>query len=115
MNQFTKEAEIFGRYLLDGKTPNEKSISLYETAMQIRPITIESEEKILRFILKNPSTIGMVDSAFAFSKRKVLCEEKFYLCLPFWRHNRLMLNFSFHRKENGVTLYIFYGSDFVPY
>lgn len=45
MNQFTKEAEIFGRYLLDGKTPNEKSISLYETAMQIRPITIESEEK----------------------------------------------------------------------
>lgn len=76
MNQFTKEAKIFGRYLLDGQTPNEKSISLYETAMQIRPITIESEEKILRFILKNPSTIGMVDSAFAFSKKKSAVRRK---------------------------------------
>ena len=49
---FKKEAEIFGRYLLSGKSPNSKSISLYINAMHLRPASaIGRDEKILKFIL----------------------------------------------------------------
>ncbi|MDQ3109362.1 MAG: hypothetical protein M3R17_05665 [Bacteroidota bacterium] len=68
---YQKEAEIFGRYLLGGKFPNSKSISLYISAMELRPVVpLGRDKKIMKFILKNPRSIGMFDSALAFSKRK---------------------------------------------
>ena len=74
---YRKEAETFGRYLLDGKIPNEKSISLYIEAMHIRPAAaIGRDKKILAFILKNPRCIGMIDSALAFSKKKSIVRRK---------------------------------------
>lgn len=77
MNPFTKEAEFFGRYLLGGKKPNAKSISLYENAMQLRPANaIGRDEKILSFVLKNKWSIGMIDGALAFSKKKSIVRRK---------------------------------------
>ena len=74
---FSKEAEIFGRYLLGGKNPNAKSISLYNSAMNLRPANaIGRDEKILKFILKNPRSIGMIDGALAFSKKKSIVRRK---------------------------------------
>ncbi len=71
MNNFKQEAEIFGRYLLGGKIPNTKSISLYVSSMNLRPAdAIGKDEKILKFILKNQRMIGMIDGALAFSKKK---------------------------------------------
>jgi hypothetical protein len=77
MNNYKQEAEIFGRYLLGGKTPDEKSISLYVHAMHLRPASpIGKDEKVLKFILKNPRTIGMIDGALAFSKKKSVIRRK---------------------------------------
>lgn len=74
---FKKEAEVFGRYLLGGKSPNAKSISLYIEAMTLRPASaIGRDEKILRFVLKNPRVIGMIDGALAFSKKKSIVRRK---------------------------------------
>jgi hypothetical protein len=74
---FKKEAEVFGRYLLGGKSPNSKSISLYISAMTLRPASaIGRDEKILEFILKNPRSIGMIDGALAFSKKKSIVRRK---------------------------------------
>jgi hypothetical protein len=74
---YREEAEIFGRYLLSGKTPNAKSISLYISAMNLRPASaIGRDEKILKFILKNPRSIGMIDGALAFSKKKSIVRRK---------------------------------------
>ncbi|MEO5643830.1 MAG: hypothetical protein ABIQ40_00910 [Bacteroidia bacterium] len=76
-DSFQKEAEIFGRYLLGGKNPNAKSISLYTEAMKLRPAeVIGSDKKILVFILKNNWSIGMIDSALAFSKGKSVIRRK---------------------------------------
>ncbi|HET6993018.1 MAG TPA: hypothetical protein VFJ43_16920 [Bacteroidia bacterium] len=77
MDPFITEAEVFGRYLLGGKNPNAKSISLYVSAMNIRPANaIGRDVKILNFILKNPRTIGMIDGALAFSPKGVLGTKK---------------------------------------
>jgi hypothetical protein len=74
---FKKEAEVFGRYLLGGKSPNSKSISLYISAMNLRPAAaIGRDEKILRFVLKNRWSIGMIDGALAFSKKKSIVRRK---------------------------------------
>lgn len=74
---FKREAEIFGKYLLDGKTPDAKSISLYVDAMNLRPVAaLGKDEKILQFILRNPHCIGMIDGALAFSKKKSIVRRK---------------------------------------
>lgn len=74
---YQKEAEVFGRYLLGGRSPNSKSISLYISAMNLRPAAaIGRDEKILKFILKNPWSIGMIDGALAFSKKKSIVRRK---------------------------------------
>jgi hypothetical protein len=75
-NDFKLEAEIFGNYLL-GKVPDEKSILLYVEAMHLRPApAMGKDKKILEFILKRPRSIGMIDSALAFSKRKSVVRRK---------------------------------------
>ena len=72
-----REAEIFGRYLLGGKTPNEKSIALYVEAMTQRPVLpIGRDVSLLKFLLKHPSTIGMIDGALAFSKKRSIIRRK---------------------------------------
>ena len=74
---FKREAEVFGRYLLGGRSPNPKSISLYISAMTLRPASaIGRDEKILKFVLKNPRSIGMIDGALAFSKKKSIVRRK---------------------------------------
>ncbi len=71
-----KEAETLGRYLL-GKHPDEKSISLYCEAMAAKPVTLNArEEKLFRFLLRNPWSAGMIDSALAFSPDKSAVRRK---------------------------------------
>ena len=77
MSDSRKEAEVFGRYLLGGKSPSERAIALYVEAMMIRPAKpLGRDEKILRFILNNPSFTGLFDSAQAFSKKKSILRRK---------------------------------------
>lgn len=68
MNGLAKEAETFGRYLLSGKRPSAKSVSLYLSANEKKTVHLSAkEEKILAFMLRNRRTIGMIDGALAFS------------------------------------------------
>lgn len=61
------EAKIFGKYLLGGKMPNEQSVSLYQKAMQLKPVQLtEKETKLLQFILRNPRSASLIDSALGF-------------------------------------------------
>jgi hypothetical protein len=76
-DDFKLEAEIFGRYLLGGKNPNAKSISLYVNAMTTRRAEpLGKDAKVLNFILKNKWAIGMIDGAEAFSKKKSVVRRK---------------------------------------
>ncbi len=105
-----KEAEIFGRYLLNGKIPNQKSISLYEDAMRLRPAqAIGRDEKILKFILKNPFFIGIIDSALAFSKKKSVIRRKIlFMSAILETQPEYTELFLPQEKKWGYNLYIFY-------
>lgn len=83
------EAITFGKYLLSGETPDEKSISLYEAAHAHRSIAIpENEKKLFRFALKNRWAIGAIDGALAFKnpghviRRKLLVMSAVLECRP---------------------------------
>lgn len=68
MNGLAKEAEIFGRYLLSGTMPSAKTVSLYVSANEQKPVRLSAEEeKILAFMVRNHRTIGMIDGALAFT------------------------------------------------
>lgn len=75
------EAEIFGKYLL-GKVPNEKSIALYEKAMEeLRISPVRNEERLLRFMLKNPGSVKWIDSALAmFRKESQIRKRMLVMC-----------------------------------
>ena len=75
-NDFRKEAETLCRYLL-GKRPDEKSISLYCEAMSVKPVLLNArEEKLFRFLVRNPWSAGMIDSALAFSRKRSALRRK---------------------------------------
>lgn len=83
------EAITFGKYLLSGETPDEKSISLYETAHAHRSIAIpENEKKLLGFALRNRWALGAIDGALAFKnpdhviRRKLLVMSAVLECRP---------------------------------
>lgn len=83
------EALIFGKYLLSGKVPDEKSISLYEKAHEHKPIAVpDAEKKLLQFALRNRWALGAIDGALAFKnpdhviRRKLLVMSAVLECRP---------------------------------
>jgi hypothetical protein len=80
VNFHEQEAIILGTYLLDGKRPNAQSISLYVQASEMRPIVLsEREEKIRRFILRNPRSTGLMDSALSFQGKSGIRKKILYM------------------------------------
>ena len=76
-----REANIFGRYILK-KQPNDYCIFLYEQAMQRLNISLDSKEKrILKFILKNIWSIGMIDASLAMFDRNSQIRKKIFVML----------------------------------
>ena len=64
------EAEVFGKYLL-GEIPNQKCILLYENAMNKLNISLnKNEEKLLRFIIRNPNSVKWIDSGLAMFRKE---------------------------------------------
>ena len=111
MSEISKrEAEIFGRYLLGGKSPNSKSISLYISAMNLRPASaIGRDEKILKFVLKNPRSIGMIDGALAFSKKKSIVRRKILFMSAILETQPEYAELFLPQKRNGFyNIYIFW-------
>lgn len=83
------EAITFGKYLLSGKSPDEKSIALYEAAHVHRPIEVpDTERKLLAFALRNRWALGAIDGALAFKnpdhviRRKLLVMSAILECRP---------------------------------
>jgi len=84
-----EEAITFGKYLLSGETPDEKSIALYEAAHRHRKIEVSAgEKKLFEFVLRNRWAMGAVDGALAFKnpdhviRRKLLVMSAVLECRP---------------------------------
>ncbi|HEU4716709.1 MAG TPA: hypothetical protein VFU15_02705 [Bacteroidia bacterium] len=86
-----KEALVLGKYLLGGKIPDEKSVSLYVAAHQKKPVSLDArEEKIFAFLLRHPRCCGVIDSALAVSnphggiRRKIMYMSAILEARPAW-------------------------------
>lgn len=84
-----EEAITFGKYLLSGETPDDKSTALYEAAHQHRKIEVPAaEKKLFEFALRNRWAIGAIDGALAFKnpehviRRKLLVMSAVLECRP---------------------------------
>ena len=84
-----QEAIVFGKYLLHGEIPDEKSVALYEAAHKHRNIEVkESEKKLLGFALRNRWALGAIDGALAFKnpdhviRKKLLVMSAVLECRP---------------------------------
>lgn len=84
-----EEAMIFGKYLLSGEIPDEKSMALYEQAHEQKRIAIpEDEERLFEFALRNQWALGAIDGALAFKnpdhviRRKLLVMSAVLECRP---------------------------------
>lgn len=112
MNQneiFKKEAGLFGTYLLK-KNPDESSIVLYVSAMNILPFPLsKKEERILNFIYKNHWSIPFIDSGLALISPKSLVRKKIFTMLAILEsspvYSRLFLPRGF---SPFYPLYIFF-------
>ena len=63
------EGEILACYVLSGRTPTQQVLSLYEQALQHRPITSTSQElRLHQKVLKYPFLLPYVDGALALGK-----------------------------------------------
>lgn len=84
MNQndiLKKEAYLFGRYLLK-KDPDEKSIALYTSAMNILPFSLShKEERMLNFMYKNSWAVPLIDAGLAILNPKSLVRKKIFTML----------------------------------
>lgn len=76
----TQEAELVGRYLLNGKSPDAFSKAQYAAALQLRSDAgTTREQKQVAFAFRHPWGIGALDSALAFLQPNHLLRRKLLL------------------------------------
>lgn len=75
-----QEAITFGKYLLSGETPDEKSIALYEAAHGYKNLSVPAgEEKLFSFAVRNRWALGAIDGALAFKNPDHIVRRKLLL------------------------------------
>jgi hypothetical protein len=77
-SSWRKEAIAFSRYIV-GEEPDEQSIALYIAAQQKLNIPISPKESNkIRFIVRFPGTMGMIDGALALLNPEHPVRKKLY-------------------------------------
>ena len=99
------EAEIFGKYLI-GQKPDELSIGLYERAMtKMSWSTNRKEEKLLRFVLKNNWSLGMIDSGLALFRKNSVIRTKIFILFAILEASPLYSDKFLPRKRSSFYLF----------
>jgi len=79
--QLSLEAEIFGAYFLK-KKPTAFVIDLYKEANEkLNIVSDAKDDRILKFMLRNSWSVGMVDSGLVFIKPKSEVRHKMFIML----------------------------------
>ena len=80
VDQMKQEAITFGKYLLSGEMPDEKSIALYEAAHEHKKLDVPAnEQKLFSFALRNRWALGAIDGALAFKNPDHIVRRKLLL------------------------------------
>lgn len=75
-----QEAITFGKYLLSGEMPDEKSIALYEEAHAHKNLSVPAgEQKLFSFAVRNRWALGAIDGALAFKNPDHIVRRKLLL------------------------------------
>jgi len=79
--ELTAEAKAFGRYLL-GEEVNARAVTLYLAAHDQTQFESDAQDqRILKFMLRYPSLIGVIDAGLAIRKNKSCVRKKLYYML----------------------------------
>jgi|ERR1035437_2412203 hypothetical protein len=104
--QLSLEAEIFGAYFLK-KKPTAFVIDLYKEANEKLKIVLDKkEERILKFILRNRWSVGMIDSGLVFINPKSEVRHKMFIMLAILECQPDYTNLFF--TKNQPKTYFFY-------
>ncbi len=79
VNTCEQEARVFFNYLLKSNSPPDL-VSLYCKACAHYAFDINAkDERILKYVLKNPATISCIDAALGFSGKNSVLRKKLHL------------------------------------
>lgn len=79
--ELTAEAKAFGRYLL-GREVNARAVTLYLAAHDQTQFESDAQDRrLLKFMLRHPALIGVIDAGLAIRKNKCCVRKKLYYML----------------------------------
>ena len=79
--ELTAEAKAIGKYLL-GEEVNARAVTLYLAAHDQTQFESDAQDRrILKFVLRYPSLIGVIDAGLAIRKNKSCVRKKLYYML----------------------------------
>lgn len=79
--ELTAEAKAFGRYLL-GREVNARAVTLYLAAHDQTQFESDAQDRrLLKFMLRHPALIGVIDAGLAIRKNKSCVRKKLYYML----------------------------------
>ena len=100
------EVELFGKYLI-GQKPDSFSVELYERAMNKMNLNSDrKEEKLLRFVLKNEWSLGMIDSGLALFKRNSVIRTKIFILFSILEASPLYSDKFLPRKRSPLYFFV---------
>jgi len=108
--QLTKEAQVFTKYLV-GKEVDSLSVELYIKANEKLNISLTDEEnKRLRFMLRNPIMIGMVDGALSLRNPNSGIRKKIYLMLAILESHFAYADYFLPQERKGSYIFSIIGT-----
>lgn len=79
--ELTAEAKAFGNYLV-GEEVNARAVGLYLAAHEQAPFESDAQDRrLLKFMLRHPGLIGVIDAGLAIRKNKSCVRKKLYTML----------------------------------
>lgn len=103
-----QEAITFGKYLLSGETPDEKSIALYEAAHAHKKLNVpDAEQKLLSFAVKNRWALGAIDGALAFKNPEHILRKKLLVMSAILESRPRYAELFLPKKRNALYIFVF--------
>jgi hypothetical protein len=108
MNTVKTEAITFGKYLLSGETPDEKSIALYEAAHQYKKLDVPADEqKLFSFAVRNRWALGAIDGALAFKNPDHIVRRKLLLMSAILESRPQYADYFIPKKRSFLYIFAF--------
>jgi hypothetical protein len=108
MDIVEKEARIFTNYLV-GRDASSQAIQLYKIAMNDSKPD-DTDKKLLRFMLKHPSTIGLIDAGLVFHNSNSEARRRLYVMQAILEASTLHHDLFLPKKRSPLYMFVIFYS-----